>query len=1073
MLCVWRPERQVLLMKPIKLIISAFGPYGETMPEINFEQFEAKGLFLISGDTGAGKTTIFDAISFALYGTTSGIYRDTKSLRSEYAKDHVDSYVDFYFSHQGSNYHVKRYPSYQRKKRRGEGYITENERAEFYKDNESPIEGLNQVNNAVKELLKLDDKQFKQIVMIAQGEFWTLLNARTEQRTEILRTIFATNGYKAIEHKLKDRMDSGYVRLKETERSIIQYFNDVTTDEQEELFTALKEFKQRVNQEKSLWNLDELLELINQIIMADRARQAEVVSTLQKAEMELNKSQATLNTAEINNRFIERLKQLEEECSRLRIKKSEIDQIKRLLERQKVATRMLYPAYVSWDKAHKEAVNTEGQVRAKQEELISVKKAAEEAAKAWLVAEGRRSELIELNTDISRLKEDEPKYRQREEQENRLAVTEERLQQAREKENKLDKEADELKNKVVVLKERVTSLKDKPNQLLEAKHQEQELTTLEHRITDILQVQCPERLRRQQDLVKKQQKFARSFDGYSQANSTRLEAERVIDGCRAGLLAQNLTEGNKCPVCGSTHHPELASLPDESITEDEFKVLQEKEKQWQDKKNSDSIAAETAKIALQEYETQMRAALLDCLESSLFDRRPEGRALDELIDDLKKAYEILKVKLQSNRELRTSLTLDCQLLKKAELELEKAAGVDSELLAANREKLSAAKQGIEASIIEIKTALSNLSKLEFPDWESAAKILTKKNKELSALNEMLNQSNKTRESADKLVTSVEAELKTLMDGLQSQSREDKTLMEVLENKLREYEFTDLDEMRSLAVSEENIGQTERQINEYNQAAATNSTQLAQARKDAQGKQLIDVASLQEICRNQQEMVERVRKQANNVSHRIDNNTEKQKNILKKQEDLATANKEFHVCERLYKLVRGTTGNGKITLEQYIQAAGFDGIIAAANRRLLPMSDGQFELYRQAESANRQSNKFLDLEVLDNYTGHRRPVGNLSGGESFKASLSLALGLSDTVSANLGGIQMDALFVDEGFGTLDRKSIDNAMDILINLTGANKLVGVISHREELIENIPQQIRVVKTKAGSEISVDNGI
>ncbi len=138
-----------------------------------------------------------------------------------------------------------------------------------------------------------------------------------------------------------------------------------------------------------------------------------------------------------------------------------------------------------------------------------------------------------------------------------------------------------------------------------------------------------------------------------------------------------------------------------------------------------------------------------------------------------------------------------------------------------------------------------------------------------------------------------------------------------------------------------------------------------------------------------------------------------------------------------------------------------------------MSDGQFELYRQAESANRQSNKFLDLEVLDNYTGHRRPVGNLSGGESFKASLSLALGLSDTVSANLGGIQMDALFVDEGFGTLDRKSIDNAMDILINLTGANKLVGVISHREELIENIPQQIRVVKTKAGSEISVDNGI
>ena len=168
-------------------------------------------------------------------------------------------------------------------------------------------------------------------------------------------------------------------------------------------------------------------------------------------------------------------------------------------------------------------------------------------------------------------------------------------------------------------------------------------------------------------------------------------------------------------------------------------------------------------------------------------------------------------------------------------------------------------------------------------------------------------------------------------------------------------------------------------------------------------------------------------------------------------------------------MRGQTGNGKITLEQYIQASGFDSIIAAANRRLIPMSDGQYELFRQEDSLGKRSNTFLNLEVLDNYTGQRRPVGNLSGGESFKASLSLALGLSDTVSSNLGGIQMDALFVDEGFGTLDRKSIENAMDILIGLSGAGKLVGVISHREELMENIPQQIRVRKTKSGSRIEI----
>ena len=210
-----------------------------------------------------------------------------------------------------------------------------------------------------------------------------------------------------------------------------------------------------------------------------------------------------------------------------------------------------------------------------------------------------------------------------------------------------------------------------------------------------------------------------------------------------------------------------------------------------------------------------------------------------------------------------------------------------------------------------------------------------------------------------------------------------------------------------------------------------------------------------------------------LEHRIETNRGKYDAIEKQRADLEKNSKENTICTRLHKLVTGNIGGGqrRITLEQYVQAAGFDGIIAAANRRLLPMSDDQFELYR-TDPQGKKSMEYLDLGVLDNYTGHRRPVGNLSGGESFKASLSLALGLSDTVSLNLGGIQMDALFVDEGFGTLDRKSIENAMDILINLSGANKLVGVISHREELMD-IPQQIRVKKTKKGSHITIETGV
>jgi len=237
--------------------------------------------------------------------------------------------------------------------------------------------------------------------------------------------------------------------------------------------------------------------------------------------------------------------------------------------------------------------------------------------------------------------------------------------------------------------------------------------------------------------------------------------------------------------------------------------------------------------------------------------------------------------------------------------------------------------------------------------------------------------------------------------------------------------------------------------------------------------MIDIALLKEQCDSLKKEETAKRSAVTDIEHRLDENTKKLDKITAQESVLEKARKENEICKRLYDLVKGTTGNGKITLEQYIQAAGFDGIIAAANRRLLPMSEGQYELYRQEDSLGKKSNTFLDLEVLDNYTGHRRPVGNLSGGESFKASLSLALGLSDTVSSNIGGIQMDALFVDEGFGTLDKKSMEGAMNILINLSGTRKLVGIISHREELMENIPQQIRVKKNKDGSQLSFETGI
>ena len=286
-------------------------------------------------------------------------------------------------------------------------------------------------------------------------------------------------------------------------------------------------------------------------------------------------------------------------------------------------------------------------------------------------------------------------------------------------------------------------------------------------------------------------------------------------------------------------------------------------------------------------------------------------------------------------------------------------------------------------------------------------------------------------------------------------------------------FEDVETLKLFIISDEEIDEVETIIKDYETALELNKTQMRQAEKDAEGKDMVDIEALKDEVLGQQNIVNASVNKKTEIDLRIKTNIDKKDNIERQVDILASARKANTIIKTLYDLVRGQTRNGKITLEQYIQATGFDGIIRAANRRLVPMSDGQFELFRQEDSLGKKSNTFLDLEVLDNYTGHRRPVGNLSGGESFKASLSLALGLSDTVSANVGGIQMDALFIDEGFGTLDRKSIENAMDILLNLSNTSKLVGIISHREELKENISQQIKVTKTKGGSVIEVDFGV
>ena len=1059
-------------MKPSKLIISAFGPYAGRVPEIDFTKFEEKGLFLISGDTGAGKTTIFDAICFALYGTTSGSYRDTKNLRSEYASDTAESYVDFYFSHQGKNYHIWRQPSYERKKQRGTGVITEKEKAVLYEEGKAPVEGLTQVNLAVKDLLHIDEKQFKQIAMIAQGEFRDLLNAKTEQRTEILRTIFLTDGYKNIEYRLKDRMDASYAIRRKTEDSIVQYFGDVSASKTDVLSEELTELKDRARESGSAWNLEELLELLERLIQSDQEKLEVEKERLEQAECILRSKQEALATAQTNNEFIDRLLYLQKERAELATRGQKIKDATDLLDRQKTATREVHPVYLAWKSKADAVIYTEKEIKNKQQSLLATEKTAKEAAEQSALAEEKRARAEELQKKIDKINAEEQKYQQRKQLKEKVAALTNDQKILAEKETSYDTAEKKLEESMQNLKETVAELKNRPTEMQEIRNQGEKLEELAENIRVILERRVSDRTAGKRKLAEKQQVFLKAREKYEAIREKRMEAERILENCRAGILAKDLEEGQKCPVCGSVHHPELASLPERFITEEELEKYESRESTLQEQKDQANTEAEKAKTALEVLEKQLQVDGMTCLRRAGTEHHPEIESLDELLVCLQDAYKTLLHEKKANQERLLILQADCVALKKAEQDLAKAEE-ESKRLADDRKTLAIRRQETENSLIEAKTMFSSLSELSFDTWKEAEKVCTDFADEVQQIVTHIQQALQAQKDADEKVTALQASLETLARTLGAQKEDEVKAKAALESVLEKQKFQSVEELLPFVVTEAALKKTEDQITDYRQAVATNQTQLSQAEKDAEGRQPVDAQALSEMCMLQEQTVKTCREAVNMIRNRIANNSEKQTNILSQRSTFEKASKEYSIFRRLYTLVKGTTGNGKITLEQYIQAAGFDGIIAAANRRLLPMSGGQYELYRQRDSIGKKINSFLDLEVLDNYTGHRRPVGNLSGGESFKASLSLALGLSDTVSSNLGGIQMDALFVDEGFGTLDRKSMEDAMDALINLSGTNKLVGIISHREELKENIPQQIKVKKLRDGSQITIETDV
>lgn len=1081
-------------MKPTKLVMQAFGTYAE-QTEIDFTQFEEKGLFLICGDTGAGKTTIFDAISYALYGEASGSYRDTKNLKSEYVDKKVESFVDFYFTHQGKDYHVCRKPSFKYTNRNGKP-DEQAEKVIFYQPDGTTLEGAKNVDGtkekpgAIPQLLNMDAGQFMQVAMIAQGEFWKLLNAKTNERTEILRTIFQTDAYKKLELKLKNRMDVSFAARKEREQSILQSFRevkvepaeisegisgilaeDLAEDSEEQPRSVVQricDLQEKLQDSKAVWNIEEMLTLLQAVIGEDTEKAKQKETVLAQAEEELQKLQGTLVSAKDNNAILERYARTKEEQEVLESQKGLFEERRIQLDRTKQATYKVKPEYDAWSAKEHEWERTKQLITDGAQTLADCQTRAGMADAKVKETEALRPEAEQCQKIVDKVREEEPRYKEREMLQHELGQIQLQLATQEQQEAALVTAEQMLQKRIGELQEQQAVWKEEPQQLAQAQAAHDKLLDSQKKTESIAKNLIPAWRRKQQELEEAQREYRKNQDAYESAKEAFTHADRLYRANLVGILASDLAEGEPCPVCGATHHEKLATLVEASVTEEQCKELKAVEEKKLDAFNQATASASSLRADVQVKGQQIKEEIRGYMTPEFIGG---VEALEELIVSFERQREKLVDTVAQSRERLDTLQQNCEKLREVEAMLARAQGTEMARLAEQRKSLVEERQSLIAKQAASQATLAALQTLSYPDWEAAMQA---GNHALARVNEIqtaLDTAAKEKKSADEAVARVQASIATQKQALEQQKSDAQMLKQRLNEKLTACQFASVEEMQAQVATDAEIHAEEAKLADYDKKVTEVAARLSQLEQeqDARHRTLVNLEQLQQEHTSKRVQVETLRTALQAITFRIQNNCEKQQNIRAQQVAYEKAKKENDTSYRLYTLVSGQTRNGKITFEQYIQAAGFDSILQAANRHLLPMSDNQFQLYRQTNAVGKQTNTFLDLEVLDISTGKRRPVGNLSGGESFKASLSLALGLSDTIAENRGGIQMDALFVDEGFGTLDSKSLEETKDALLSMSGENKLVGIISHRDELMD-IPQKLRVTKGRGGSRIQME---
>ncbi len=1008
-------------MKPVKIEIQAMGPY-KNKEIIDFSTLGAKKFFLIHGPTGSGKTSILDAMTYALYGDTSGDERSLEQMRSHWADGDTESYVVFEFFIGGKLYRIRRSPRQTLNKKRGSGTREANPEAALWLigENDDVVEtGTSKVTERIEALLGFNSSQFRQVIVLPQGKFRELLAAKAEGREEILKVLFATERFTRIQEIFRER----------------------AADVKRRLDTLYSE-RDAVLRGENAESADELSVKVS----ACKTEAAGFSRALKKLEAEEKKLREEMQSATVvDARFTER-DLADEELKALVGREGEINGYAETLEAWRRAG-ALADIYKSLTDERGAFSDVEAKFCRCSEEFAAAEKKKNETETAVKEIPGKKERLKLAEKELYRLESCRDIYSEIAKADDEIALYE-----------KIKTEAGKLctahLEKKGNLEEQVKSLRLKVSEAdvaaagLTAINLSLERITLSGKKIADIEKSGSEILKLESEIPPLEKKHAALLIQFEKIHKDRAKLEEQWRKSQASLLASELKSGEPCPVCGSLHHPAPAVSDKENPGTDDIEKLKADEKRTDDEARSLEKEIIKKKTALESIKSQ-KPVLEEIPE--------EHRNLTR--DDLKKKYreesselERLTLIAAGTDTLKTSLSGCEQLLIKINTELDSSATAlkEAEL------KLSALMSRRSQLGTGLPEGINNLDDL-------LAKIVSLKKGMEEIISFIASCENEWKDASEKY-SAAEALYRKLEEDCRSARVKLKERELEFSNRLLKEGFKSEPDFISLIQGTEKVKDLEAVVEKYRRELISAKGRVERASAAVKDTERPDIAAISgriDSVKNKTEQIIGRMKGAESEALRLEKIAEKIRLI---DQSAVLEEQSFGVIQKLAD-VAGGKNSRKLTFQRYVLQSLFEEVLMIASNRLERMSRGRYRLISPGRLEDRRTSGGLDLEVFDEYTGYSRPVVTLSGGEAFLASLSLALGLADLVQQYAGGIHLDTVFIDEGFGSLDSETLDLAISTLIDLQSSGRLVGIISHVNELKERIDARLEVIPAACGS--------